>query len=67
MIEQVVNLCVSTVMVDAWAQNQKVKIHGWAFGVHDGLLQDLRMTVDSTETIEPVYRAAIEDVMATHS
>jgi carbonic anhydrase len=32
-IEQVVNVCVSTVMVDAWAKNQKVTIHGWAFGV----------------------------------
>ena len=63
-IEQVVNLCVSTVMVDAWAKNQKVSIHGWAFGVHDGLLQDLGMTVNSTDSIEPVYRAAVEGVIA---
>jgi carbonic anhydrase len=40
----VVNVCVSTVMVDAWARGQKVTVHGWAFGVHDGLLQDLQMT-----------------------
>ena len=65
-IEQVVNLCVSTVMVDAWAQHQKVSIHGWAFGVHDGLLQDLRMTVDDTANIESVYRAAVEAVSAKH-
>jgi carbonic anhydrase len=63
-IEQVVNVCVSTVMVDAWAKNQKVRIHGWAFGVHDGLLHDLGMTVDSTDSIEPVYRAAVEGVIA---
>jgi len=66
-IEQVVNLCVSTVMVDAWAKHQKVRIHGWAFGVHDGLLQDLGMTVDSTGAIEPVYRAALEGVIAKRS
>ena len=66
-IEQVVNLCVSTVMFDAWAQNQKIRIHGWAFGVHDGLLQDLKMTVDSTEHIEPVYREAVQAVIAKHS
>jgi len=66
-IEQVVNLCVSTVMVDAWAKHQNVTIHGWAFGVHDGLLQDLGMTVDSTDSIEPVYRAAIEGVIAARS
>jgi carbonic anhydrase len=66
-IEQVVNLCVSTVMVDAWAKNQNVTIHGWAFGVHDGLLQDLGMTVNSTESIEPMYRKAIEGVIAARS
>jgi carbonic anhydrase len=63
-IEQVINLCVSTVMEDAWAKGQKVSIHGWAFGVHDGLLQDLHMTVASTDAIEPTYRAAIEGVIA---
>jgi carbonic anhydrase len=66
-IEQVVNVCVSTVMVDAWAKHQKVSIHGWAFGVHDGLLQDLGMTVDSSDSIEPVYRAAVQGVIAARS
>jgi carbonic anhydrase len=65
-IEQVVNVSVSTVMCDAWARGQKVSIHGWAFGVHDGLLQDLQMTVSSTDAIEPIYRAAIEGVIAGH-
>jgi len=62
-IEQVVNVCVSTVMSDAWAQGQKITVHGWAYGVHDGLLHDLHMTVDSADSIEPVYRAAIEGVV----
>ena len=66
-IEQVVNVCVSTVMVDAWAKGQKVRVHGWAFGVHDGLLQDLHMTVASTDTIEPLYRAAVAGVVAARS
>ena len=63
-IEQVVNVSVSTVMMDAWAASQKVSIHGWAFGVHDGLLQDLRVTVNSTDSIEPMYRAAVQGVRA---
>ena len=66
-IEQVVNLSVSTVMVDAWAKHQNVTVHGWAFGVHDGLLQDLQMTVASTDAIEPTYRAAVEGVIAARS
>ena len=65
-IEQVVNVSVSTVMVDAWARGQEVTVHGWAFGVHDGLLQDLRMTVSSSEGIEEAYRAAVQDVIAKH-
>ncbi|MGV3569622.1 MAG: carbonate dehydratase [Ramlibacter sp.] len=65
-VEQVVNVCVSTVMVDAWAQQQNVTIHGWAFGVHDGLLQDLKMSVTSTDAIEPMYRAAVADIIAKH-
>jgi carbonic anhydrase len=63
-VEQVVNLCVSTVMADAWAKNQDVTIHGWAYGVHDGLLQDLGMSVSSTEAIEPMYRQAVEGIAA---
>src|SRR3954451_21331859 len=59
-IEQVVNVCVSTVMVDAWAKGQKVTIHGWAFGVHDGLLQELGMSVASGDDLEPQYRGAVE-------
>ena len=66
-IEQVVNVCVSTVMTDAWAKGQHVSVHGWAYGVHDGLLQDLRMTVDTPDRLEGLYRDAVQAVMAKHS
>ncbi len=66
-IEQVVNVCVSTVMVDAWAAGQEVSVHGWAFGVHDGLLQDLKVTVNSTASIEALYTAAVEKVIASRA
>ncbi|MDI1268707.1 MAG: carbonate dehydratase [Polaromonas sp.] len=64
-IEQVVNVCVSTVMVDAWAKGQKVSIHGWAFGVHDGLLQDLKMTISDPADLDTLYRAAVDRVWDT--
>ena len=63
-IEQVVNVCVSTVMVDAWAAGQQVSIHGWAFGVHDGLLKDLKMTVANPDAMEQLYRDAVDGVWA---
>lgn len=61
-IEQVVNVCVSTVMLDAWARGQKVQIHGWAFGVHDGLLNDLGMTVGGDDKLSEIYLAALERI-----
>ena len=66
-IEQVVNVCVSTVMVDAWATGQKVTIHGWAFGVNDGLLQDLKMTVASPDAMDQLYRDAVDGVWAART
>ena len=66
-IEQVVNVCVSTVMKDAWGRGQPVSVHGWAFGVHDGLLQDLRMTVSSADALDPLYHAAIQGVVAART
>ncbi|RZI70723.1 MAG: carbonate dehydratase [Variovorax sp.] len=62
-IEQVVNVGVSTVMIDAWAKGQKVTVHGWAFGVHDGLLHDLGMSVSSPEDIEARYPTALQQAL----
>lgn len=61
-IEQVVNVSVSTVMVDAWARGQKVAVHGWSFGVHDGLLKDLQMSLSAPEELDQRYRHAIDRV-----
>jgi carbonic anhydrase len=61
-IEQVVNVCVSTVMTDAWAKGQKVRVHGWTFGVHDGLLQDLGMTISGPADLDRLYHDAVERV-----
>lgn len=61
-IEQVVNVCVSTVMVDAWARQQNVTVHGWAYGLHDGLLQDLQMAVHGPAELDTLYAAAVEGV-----
>jgi len=60
--EQVVNVAVSTVMEDAWSRGQAVSIHGWAFGVHDGLLQDLGMTINGIKPVESLYKAAVQRI-----
>ncbi len=55
-MEQVYNLGHSTIMQSAWKRGQKVTIHGWAYGIHDGLLRDLDVTAVSRETLEQRYR-----------
>ena len=64
-IEQVMNVAHTTVVQDAWARGQQVTLHGWVYGLKDGLLQDLHITLDSLEGMAPLYRAAIAGVSAT--
>lgn len=61
-IEQVINVAQSTVLQDAWSRGQNVTLHGWVYGVHDGLLQDLLLTVAATEGMDSLYRAAISGI-----
>jgi carbonic anhydrase len=61
-IEQSINVAQSTVMQDAWSRGQPVSLRGWVYGVHDGLLQDLKMTVSHPNQLEAQYAAAIASV-----
>ena len=61
-IEQVVNVAQSTVLQDAWLRGQTVALHGWVYGIHDGLLKDMGITVSGNDSLESVYRAAVEGV-----
>ena len=61
-IEQVINVAQSTVLQDAWLRGQNVSLHGWVYGIHDGLLQDMHVTVTGNTGLEPMYRAAIDRV-----
>ncbi len=61
-IEQVVNVAQSTVLQDAWAREQDVTLHGWVYGLNDGLLQDLHMTLGRTDDLDTMYREALSGV-----
>lgn len=58
-IEQVSNVCQTTIVLDAWERGQKLQIHGWIYGLQDGLLRDLSVTVAGADETLPVYEAAI--------
>jgi carbonic anhydrase len=61
-IEQVVNTAQTTVVQDAWERGQELSVHGWVYGLHDGLLRDLGMTVNGADKLAP----AIEARLATY-
>jgi carbonic anhydrase len=59
-LEQARNLCLSTVVEDAWHRNQTVVVHGWVYGLQNGLLEDLRFTVGHIDDVQPAYLRALE-------
>ncbi|MEO8061499.1 MAG: carbonate dehydratase [Pseudomonadota bacterium] len=58
-IEQVANVCHTTIVRDAWERGQELNIHGWIYGIKDGLLSDLRTTVSDFREASQVYQTAL--------
>ena len=58
-VEQVMNVCRTTVIRDAWDRGQELAVHGWIYGVQDGLLRDLNVTVVSNNGVENAYNVAL--------
>ena len=58
-IEQVVNVSRTTIVQDAWARGQQLSVHGWIYGLQDGLLHDLRMGVSGEAELMDCYEQAI--------
>jgi carbonic anhydrase len=58
-IEQAANVAQTNVVRDAWQRGQLLAVHGWCYGLKDGLLKDLGVTMTGTEQVSQMYRAAI--------
>ncbi len=59
-IEQVGHVAQTTVLQDAWARGQQVSVHGWCYGLKDGLVKDLGVTMSGAGEVVDVYRQAIK-------
>ena len=53
------NVCRTTVVSDAWSRGQNVVVHGWVYGLHNGLLEDLKLTVASIDALGLAYDTAL--------
>jgi len=58
-IEQAANVCSTTIVQDAWARGQELTVHGWIYGLRDGLLRDLQATASSSQEALAAHAAAI--------
>jgi carbonic anhydrase len=58
-IEQAENVCLTTVVRDAWARGQKLSVHGWVYSLLDGRVRELGMDVESPEHLQPAYQRAL--------
>jgi carbonic anhydrase len=59
-VEQVANVCRTTIVRDAWARGQELRVHGWIYAIRDGLLRDLRCSAGSAEEAAAACPRAIE-------
>jgi carbonic anhydrase len=59
-IEQVVNVCETTIVQDAWARGQELTVHGWAYRLETGLVNDLGMSSSSVEEMTERYAKSVK-------
>src|SRR5688500_8101693 len=61
-IEQVENLCLTTILEEAWARGQEISVHGWVYSLLDGRVRELGMDVSNSQELGPVYAEAVARV-----
>lgn len=64
-VEQVVNVCRTTVVQDAWSRGQSLAVHGWVYGLDDGRARDLGFGIATLDALTPAYARALACIAAT--
>jgi carbonic anhydrase len=54
-MEQAVNVSHTTIVRDAWRRGQALTVHGWIYGLQDGLLKDLGVSISGPEEIPDMF------------
>ena len=61
-IEQVLNVCETTVVQEAWERGQAVTVHGWIYDLNDGIMSDLRLSITGEEPLESLRKKSFTDL-----
>lgn len=54
--EQVLDLAKTSIIQNAWRQKQNIHVHGWVYGIHDGIIKDLMVSIKNNETLSQIYQ-----------
>lgn len=57
-IEQVTNVCNTTIVQQAWKSGQTLAVHGWIYGIKDGILKDLDICITGLDQVSATHRRA---------
>jgi carbonic anhydrase len=57
-VEQVHNVCHTSIVQEAWEKGQSLAVHGWIYRIQDGLIDDLDVTITELDEIAEAYRVA---------
>jgi carbonic anhydrase len=66
-IEQARNVCHTTVVEEAWRRGQELVIHGWFYGLYNGLLQDMKITIAGPEQVGTAYDDALAGLQSRYA
>ena len=58
-IEQVGNVCQTSIVLDAWERGQSLTVHGWVYGLSDGLIRDLGVSIEGPKGVDGILDRAI--------
>lgn len=61
-IEQVLNVCQTTIVQDAWARGQELAVHGWVYSLSNGRVRELSIDVAGADEVGVAYRKAIDSI-----
>lgn len=62
-VEQVSNVVRTSVVQDAWKRNQRLSIHGWIYGIHNGLVKDLAVSVNDSQALAAAKESAYQSIL----
>ena len=66
-IEQTRNVARTTLVSDAWKRGQPLMLHGWIYGLADGRLQDLQMSIKNGAELDNAIALAIASVRSRYA